>query len=195
MVNTRRWRSLPVRFQIQVRIPFWARGPPWSVISSTFFALPLENNFINNIILNCFYAMLLYSIFFDLIRCFISKVYGEHLYMHFITSQIYILRPSWLWAPLRRVILSTLLTFCMETAVTDSVLLIQFWFDTQSFILVAIQSSTKYDLQTKSYNIMVSYNTSNVTSSCHAWRTCICFDICIIILFSSFYSESYSLGT
>ena len=54
----------------------------------------------------------------------------------------------------------------------------QLWFATQSFMLVATQqSSTECDLQTESYNIIVSYNTINVSALCHSCKACISFGV------------------
>ena len=64
----------------------------------------------------------------------------------------------------------------------------QLWSGIQSFMLVAMQqSSAEFDLQRESYNIMVSYNTTDVSSLCYTWKVCICFDICILIFVPFFW--------
>ena len=75
--------------------------------------------------------------------------------------------------------------------------LIQLWFSTQSFMLVATQqSSAEYDVQMEKYNIMVSCNTTDVSSLCHTSKACICFVVYILILVPFFVicSPSYYLG-
>ena len=60
--------------------------------------------------------------------------------------------------------------------------LIQLWFGTQSFMLVAAQTFlAKYVLQMEGYNTMVSCNTIDVSPLCHAWKGCPCFGVCIFI--------------
>ena len=49
----------------------------------------------------------------------------------------------------------------------------QLRFGAQSFMLMATQqSSAEYVLQMESYNIIVSYNTFDVSPLCHTWKTC-----------------------
>ena len=62
-------------------------------------------------------------------------------------------------------------------------------------MVVAIkQSLMKYDLQAKSYNIMVLYNTTDVSLLCHTWKACICLGVCILIL-HPFFLRSVFLGS
>ena len=49
-------------------------------------------------------------------------------------------------------------------------------FGTQSFMQVTTQKlSSKYVLQSKSYNKMDSNNTTDVIPLCYTWKNCICF--------------------
>ena len=63
-----------------------------SVISSIFFAFYLKiigNNFVKNIVLKIFYAILLYLTFFAfIIEYFDCKMYSEHLCMEFIARRV-----------------------------------------------------------------------------------------------------------
>ena len=43
------------------------------------------------------------------------------------------------------------------------------------------KSSGEYVLQTESYNIIVSYNATEVSPLCHTWKTCTCFGVCILV--------------
>ena len=45
-------------------------------------------------------------------------------------------------------------------------------------LLATQRSSSEYDLQNgkESYNIMVSYNATDVSPFCHTWKACVCFD-------------------
>ena len=56
------------------------------------------------------------------------------------------------------------------------------------------QSSADYDLQTESYNMMVSYYTTGVGSLCHTWKACIYFGVCILILAPFSYSANHFVG-
>ena len=44
----------------------------------------------------------------------------------------------------------------------------------------------------ESYNVIVYYNTTNVSSLCHTWKPCICFDVYILKFSSVFlFSELF----
>ena len=43
------------------------------------------------------------------------------------------------------------------------------------------QFSGEYVLETESYNIIVSYNATEVSLLCHTWKTCTCFGVSILV--------------
>ena len=42
------------------------------------------------------------------------------------------------------------------------------------------------------WNILASYNTTDVSPLCHTWKACICFAVCILILFRFFFHQVIS---
>ena len=72
----------------------------------------------------------------------------------------------------------------------DSVIRVSYWWLPNNLQPNMINKWKKME----SYNIIVSYNTTDVSPLCHTWETCICFGVCIQIsvLFSC--SANYFLS-
>ena len=61
--------------------------------------------------------------------------------------------------------------------------LMQLWFGAQNDVgWLPNNIQANYDIQMECFNVMVSYNITDVSRLCHTWKACICFGLCILIL-------------
>ena len=56
-------------------------------------------------------------------------------------------------------------------------------------VVATQQSSAKYDFQVESYDMMISYTTTDVVLLYHTWKACICF-FCLHFNINSVFSLS-----